>query len=325
MILLATYNGEQYLSEQLDSIIDQSYRNWTLLIRDDGSTDNTLSVINKYLLLDDRLQLFKDNIGSTGSAERNFNLLCSEALKRNFDYYFFSDQDDIWHKEKINVFINKITAAEQANKKRPLLLYSDLTVIDEHENVIHDSFMCYQGLKNENNKPLETLLTQNYVTGCAMMVNQSLLKMASPFPDNIIMHDWWLALCTSTTGKIIYIDKPLIDYRQHSANVVGAKGFWSRINPFVKGVILHWIEGNEQFLSTITQSKTLYQWLAHHEQDDERDEVMNLVNRYSLLLSLGRFKRIARVFKLGVGRQNLIMQIAFLIRVFFMSPNNKND
>ena len=323
IILMAVYNGESYLSEQIESIVDQTYENWTLLIRDDGSTDDTLPIIKKYSDSDERVELLVDDKGFSGSSKNNFNVLCAEALQRNYDYYFFSDQDDVWVNNKIEVFLDELIKVDQDSLDKPLLLYSDLSVVDENKKMINQSFMNFQGLKNKDKESLKTLLVQNYVTGCAMAINKSLLTLSHPFPKNIIMHDWWLAICAAATGKIVYINQPLIYYRQHSLNIVGAKGFWSIVNPFDNGFISHWSEGKERFKATIIQAGELYTRLLSIKHNDSVSRALKVSKNYSLLLSSGRFRRLIIVMRLGAGRQGVISYLFFLGRLFLMPRENK--
>lgn len=319
---MTTFNGEKYLSEQIESIVSQTFENWTLLIRDDGSIDDTLSIIKKYLALDKRLELLIDDKGSSGSAANNFNLLCLEALKRGYDYYFFSDQDDVWVKDKVNIFLNQMIDFEGDKKPQPVLMYSDLFVVDENNTTIHNSFMDYQSFKNEQKEPLKTLLVQNYVTGCAVLVNQHLLSLACPFPKEIIMHDWWLALCTSAVGKIHYINKPLVSYRQHSSNTVGAAGFWSIINPFDYGFISHWAENKEGFKATIRQAGELHKRLLDANNYDV-SKALKLTEIYSTLLSHNAYKPLMNVISCGLKRQGFVPYFMFLGRLAFMPKNNE--
>ena len=102
-----------------------------------------------------------------------------------------------------------------------LLYYSDLEVVDQNLRQIHPSFMRYEELEHEAHNPLQVLSTQNFVTGCTVLVNRTLLEFATPIPDEIILHDWWLALCAAACGRIRFIDEPLVRYRQHSRNQIG--------------------------------------------------------------------------------------------------------
>lgn len=218
-ILMATYNGEKFLSKQIDSILAQSVKNWELFIHDDGSTDKTASIINKYVeLYPEKIHIVSGE--ATGNAKSNFFYLMSVVDAK---YIMFSDQDDYWLKNKIEVTFNRMKAIENGNIETPVLVFTDLKVVDSELRVISEKLSRYQNLETENTD-FNKLMVQNVVTGCTVMVNRSCLIKARTFNhDNIIMHDWWCALVASYFGKISYVNQSLMLYRQHDVNSVGAQ------------------------------------------------------------------------------------------------------
>ena len=219
-ILLPTYNGAKYLAEQLDSIVDQTVTPTRIVIRDDGSTDNTLEILQTYQAQYPQLFTIITDTHNLG-AKGNFNYLFAYALKHtNSDYFLCSDQDDVWHKDKIASLL--FTANKKTNNNHPLLVFSDAEVVDNKLQRIANSTLAYQQL-NPDRVKLPQLLMQNPVTGCTTLFNRNLLQLAYPIAENALMHDWWLAVVASSFGEIIYLDKPLIKYRQHSDNDTGAQ------------------------------------------------------------------------------------------------------
>lgn len=227
-ILLATYNGERYLSEQLDSILSQSYSNFTIFISDDCSSDKTKIIISEYMK---RYPSKIVDIGNTvhfGSAKKNFiNLLFTVES----DLFLFCDQDDIWssnHVEKLISCYNTICKENDI----PILIHSDLTVVDSQLQIISKSFFRYSRLPKYQNKRLYFI--QNNVTGCTCLINKQLKdfvfqdekKLFSSY-DCIPMHDLFFAIIASYFGRIIFLDESLIQYRQHENNSVGAKSVTS--------------------------------------------------------------------------------------------------
>lgn len=101
-------------------------------------------------------------------------------------------------------------------------------MVDSNLKTIHDSYLNFEKLKRNTQSPLKTLLINNFVTGCTIGMNRALLKMACPIPDQAFMHDWWCALCAAATGKIGFINKPTMLYRQHHHNTIGSKGFYGK-------------------------------------------------------------------------------------------------
>ena len=227
-ILMATYNGEKYLEEQLESILSQSYQNFQILIRDDGSIDSTRSVLAEYQKRYPEKICLYFNDGESDGAVNNFSKLMDLSTA---SHVMFADQDDVWHLEKVETLLSEMTALEnRLGKDVPLLVHSDLFVVDEQLDLVSKSFWRYSGLT-----PMKThfgrLLHQNVVTGCASMANRKLVEIATPIPNEAIMHDWWLALAASAMGKIRKIGKPTVYYRQHQRNVLGARNFsWKPTN-----------------------------------------------------------------------------------------------
>jgi len=220
-ILLSTYNGEKYLSEQIDSILNQSYQSWRLLIRDDGSTDTTLAIVEQYTTAYPQ-KIIKingpaHNIGVISS----FELLLKESAA---DYIMFCDQDDVWLKDKIEISVQTLFKYENIHGKEcPLLIHTDLVVVDEHLQVIHPSFWGYTRLNPdiiEQNKYF--LAIANCITGCTILMNKAAKLVSLPFPETILMHDAHIGLKVITNGHIVHISRPTIYYRQHSQNKLGA-------------------------------------------------------------------------------------------------------
>ena len=221
-ILMATYNGEKYVHEQLESIFDQTYENWQLIIHDDCSADDTFSVIQKVVKeanCDDKVK-YKVNAIPCGGAAANFMglLQCAQS-----EYTMFCDQDDVWHSDKIEKTLNAMKHAEaKYGSKTPLLVYTDLNVVDKDLHRISDSFVEYMKIPKE--LKLSRLLLQNSVTGCTVMMNRSLyqLMQRAVKTDKIIMHDHLAALLAVIFGKAIFVKESTMDYRQHEKNSVGA-------------------------------------------------------------------------------------------------------
>lgn len=214
-ILMSTYNGEKYLKEQINSIINQSYLDWHLYIRDDGSTDNTTKIINTYIKKDDRIKFFNQNHIENIGINKSFLQLLNDTTA---EFYMFSDQDDVWKKDKI---LLSVKAMEEKNKaKQPACVFTELQVVNKVLTPLR--------LMNNQNVwyDFTHFLFGNCVTGCTMMINQQLkskLKLKLTNIDKIYLHDWWIALIASAIGKLIYIKEPTILYRQHGDNVEGSK------------------------------------------------------------------------------------------------------
>ena len=221
-VLLASYNGAAYIREQIDSILAQTYENWHLTGSDDGSTDATPEILEDYA------RRFPDKITRVfsgrrfGNARDHFFWLMAQC---EAEYMHFADQDDVWHPEKVRIMQQALEQAEaQYGAQTPLLVFTDQAVVDEDLKPLAPSLMKMQQQSPEKTD-YRNILFQNIVTGCTSAINRSLANLAGQCSDTtqVIMHDWWLALVAARFGKLVYLDLPTLDYRQHGDNSVGAK------------------------------------------------------------------------------------------------------
>lgn len=216
-IVMATYNGEKYIKEQIESILNQTYKDIRIIVRDDGSTDNTVSIIKSFQeKMSDKIVLIQDDV-KCGSSKSNF----MQAMKSSTsDYIMFSDQDDVWLENKVEHTFNAMKIAEsEIGQEKPILVFGSYKLVDENLNEIIDK-------KNQRQEAayildFTNLLVQNYVHGCLMMINRKLADYMGGYDDAILMHDWWAALIASGGGRVIHVDEIMMLYRQHSNNVVG--------------------------------------------------------------------------------------------------------
>lgn len=218
-ILLATYNGERYLAEQLDSILAQTEQNWRLVIQDDCSSDGSAALAKRYAsIYPDRIKAVQRSEPS-GSAKNNFFSMLQYV---DTDYWMTCDQDDIWLPDKIEVALGAMHSLEAKYANAPFLVHTDLTVIDENRNILATSMFSYQKL-NCKRDSFANLLAQNIVTGCTALMNRTLLDKINSVPEWALMHDWWFALVAAAFGKIAFVEQQTVLYRQHGENSVGAK------------------------------------------------------------------------------------------------------
>ena len=207
LVLLSTYNGEKYVETQVNSVLKQKNVDVDIFIRDDGSKDNTVAVIEK--LNDSRISIFKEeNKGATNSF---FELIKKAPLE--YDYYALCDQDDYWEEDKLYAAAVKLKDVDQ---KKPALYYSGQKLTDKNLQNI-----------SEHNIDIKRSLGANFVfnqmAGCTAVFNRVLLeKLKRYVPQNVFGHDvWCFKLCAATGGTIVVESKGHILYRQHGNNVVG--------------------------------------------------------------------------------------------------------
>ena len=217
-ILLSSFNGELFLGRLLDSIFNQTIFNWRLIIRDDGSTDNSVGLVMYYKnLYPDKIVFIEDGKGNLG-AKNSYSELLNYA---NTPYIAFCDQDDIWKENKLEVMLNRMKREElQHGVGMPILVHSDLELRNEQLNLIDSSFYNFTGL-NPNYVNSSIIFSKNVIPGCAMLLNKSLVDLAKHIPKEAIMHDYWFVLHAKYFGKISFINNSLLVYRQHKNNSLG--------------------------------------------------------------------------------------------------------
>ena len=208
-VLLSTYNGEKYIKEQIESILNQKEVEVSLLIRDDASSDKTIEIIGKLADKNNNIIYYKDE--NLGPARSFMDLLYKSG---EYDYYAFADQDDIWQKQKLISAINMLKEKEN----EPSLYMSALEVVDENLNLIETK-------KVNGNLSFEGEMIRNFATGCTMVLNKKLCDIIKQYnPSYLIMHDSWITrVCYAVGGNVIIDDNSYIKYRQHTGNVLGYK------------------------------------------------------------------------------------------------------
>ena len=251
-ILLATYNSEAWLGEQLDSILAQDFPDFELLIRDGGSTDGTQELIRQYQ------HRAPEKIRFLGQGRARACENFAELLRHSDgDLIMFSDHDDVWMPDKISSFVTAYRELEkQYGGQTPLLIFSDAVVVDRQMNVLHPSLIRYQNLDSRR-LTLDRLLLQNAVSGNGMMMNRALADLALPIPETAAMHDHWIALAAAAFGRIRYLEKPTLYYRQHGDNVLGATNY--SLFVFLRRLKLGREKIRERFLRNIVQATTFGQ------------------------------------------------------------------
>lgn len=285
-VLLSSYNGEKFISEQIDSILEQKDVEVKILIRDDGSSDSTLDIIAKYH--NDNIEVIKaNNVGATKSF---FELI---RLAGDADYYAFSDQDDVWLDYKLSAAVNKLKDHDNI----PAVYCSNTLLVDSNLNLI----------KKENKKPkisLESALIKNYATGCTVVFNKELMKFLKMNTNvDVPYHDWWVNLVALSIGGVsIFDDNAYIKYRQHGNNVVGGSGsFWlkwkSRLKRFF-GVPF----GRDVTASIILE---IYKGIESNKR-----AILNLLANY-------RNNKATILFSKNITSGNIIVDVLFRISLIF--------
>lgn len=302
-IVLAACNGKEFIEGQVFSILGQSESEFILLIRDDSSSDGTAALVKQ--IDDSRVRLLSetDKKGVIG----NFAALLNRAKSEPLKYFFLSDQDDVWLEDKLSRQLALMQELERQYPGEPILVHADLEVVDAQLEMIAPSFMRYQGIRHESQEALKVLLAQNFVTGCTVLVNRPLLELALPIPDEVMMHDWWLALCAAACGHIGFVDAPLVKYRQHGGNTVGAKSIG---NVLRSNWQKFWVMGMGNFEKSVVQAAELQ---ARIQRADPHAVCLEIIAAYASLLELKPIERLRTLNRFGIHaqsfRRNLLLRL----------------
>lgn len=218
---MATYNGEKYLQEQIDSLLSQTYTDWHLYIHDDGSKDNTSAIIKEYAEKHSKKVTILD-YPSQHCAWRNFLSMLKEVES---NYYMFCDQDDVWLPEKIETEYKAMKMVEdEKGKNKPIVIYSDLIVTDSQLNTLSPSLWKIAGIYPQLIHSFNDMAANTVISGCTTLFNNDAKSVSCHYTDNVTMHDAWLACCVMKHGGLLHpTERPTMLYRQHGSNTLGAQ------------------------------------------------------------------------------------------------------
>lgn len=306
-VCMATYNGAKYVEEQIESICKQSYSDWVLFIRDDNSNDETVKIVKRYVeKYREKIVLIEDKKILGGSSKKNFaGILSWVSENYKFNYFMFSDQDDYWLPTKIETSIKRIKKLE-SEYDGPILVHTDLRVVDQKLQTLGESFVKYRAL-NASVKDINHLLVQNNITGCTMCWNEKLNRILNLSDDYVVMHDWWMALVASCFGKIEFIDEQTILYRQHGNNVVGA----TNVNSL--SFIVQRLTGRAHVKETLVMSMDQAEAFATYYKNQLSSEQLNTIRKFAGLKKKCKFSKIVTVLQKKYLKQGIIQVIGELM------------
>ncbi len=304
-ILLATFNGEKYIEEFLESLEKQTFKSWSLIVRDDGSSDSTHTLLTNWLARTGKGYLVTDDLGNIGTIA-NFSRLTNFTRSK---YIMFADQDDVWRHNKIELLLNSIKLLENKGNKfvSPALVFSDLTVTNERLQTLAKSYLSHQGLVSLVPVNYKDILTQNIAPGCSMMFNSALLRMASPIPNNIPMHDWWFVLLSSLFGYIEFISEPTVYYRQHGMNQVGAPGG----STFYR--ILRVLRNIKQYRQNLLFAQSQASLIIERYRELLNSEQLTILSIFSNLSTRPPLIRQYFAFKAGIKKNSFSRSVALYL------------
>lgn len=304
-IIMATYNGGGYLKEQLDSIINQSWKNWQLYVRDDGSSDETMAILSEYEADESRIKVLHDDKGTLGICLNFAELMQHCAFSK---YLMFSDQDDIWLPEKVARTLDTMRASEALYGDVPILVHSDLCLVDEQLRVIDKSAEKYINLDPHVRNKLGKLLAQNYVYGCTIMLNKHLVDVSLPVPCEAENHDYWVSLIAASVGRMVYLPAQYILYRQHRQNFSGGISGGTFINR-LKRMTMGWQSVNDTVDIRIRQAYALRRRVG--DALSARDKKM--LDAFLACASSGGPKTVLVSLIHGISRQGALRTLIFYL------------
>lgn len=297
-VILSTYNGEKYITELLESVLAQDYSNFSLVIRDDGSSDKTRKILHEYKKLTNVELLFGEHLGVVKSFFELIKFAGNEA-----HYIAFCDQDDIWKRNKITRAVTQLE--EKIPFNIPGLYFCRYTLVDENLNIISYSDIPKRRLSFRN------ALVQCITNGCTMMINQKTRSfLINQIPSEALMYDWWIYLLVSSFGKIIYDPVPFILYRQHDRNTVGVSpsfvGKWkNRFSRFYK----RW--GQRKITEQAVEFREIFYDLMPQEKRNIIDNFVNSQRKLNLRIQYAFFPEVYRQTKID----NIILRILILLKM----------
>ena len=298
LIALCTYQGERFLVEQLESILTQTYQAFNLHIFDDASTDASIKIVKKYQKTHNNIHLHqnKHRLGFVKNFEQAIKILSSKSV-----YIALCDQDDIWHRNKLETSYQALSKLEQENPNIPCLVHSDLTMINETGKRLATSFFTEKHIQLSKEKSLAKILGYNGVMGNTILMNHQLAQRALPFPESLKYHDYWLALVNEAFGIRKTLDLPLINYRIHTLNASE-----NRKSQEIKDQPSPFTEDNRR--------KTLAYFLSHYDLNKKDRTTITAFYDY-LDLNKNKLTRLLLLLKYGFLRNNWYYRFRVLRRI----------
>ena len=301
-VLLATYNGEKYLPEQLDSLFSQTMQDFDLVIQDDGSTDSTLQCLESYRLrFPKRIKIHRNNI-KLGAAYNFLDLM----YKNRSRYLMLCDQDDVWLPQKIEKTFEEMKKMESIHgADTPILVHSDLKVTSQDLRIISDSYFRMAGVGTINS--IKQMVLQCNVAGCTAMYNGALAEMFRELPKNCVMHDFWLMQIAFCFGRTSCLLESQILYRQHQKNALGAKNVRGLGHKWYK--LTHSDEIRQALFASYRQAGELLRIYGHLLPPEDRQ----VLTAYAALPHMEKWDRLKVMKNEGLYRKGFLRTLSQIV------------
>lgn len=299
-VLMATYNGESYIAEQIDSIISQDYPNIEIMISDDQSSDQTVSILRQY---ESRYKNIRVSVNETRIGYvKNFELLLQNASGH---YFAFADQDDIWLPEKISVMMSAMLKREAEIPGKAVMVHTDSAMISDEGKILFPSYARYRSYFFSHQKDIPTMISKCGVMGNTILINVNLRKIVLPFHLDVVHHDYWITVINELLGSRVSIDKPLVHYRIHDTNTSGKLHLLKKKKALKSMRLLPYHDNNryEVLKGILTRFKIL--------EEDKRQILLFLnylraqkgwIKHYPIMVKEGFFKSNLRSHSKMLGR-----------------------
>ncbi len=321
-IILSSYNGENFITDQIESILDSDYQNFRLFVFDDVSSDSTVDIVKRFEEeYPEKVFLVRNSINK-GACGNFLSGVKFAARTAPADYYMFCDQDDVWLENRLSVCLENMERLEQEySPYMPIMLFTDAVLVDSELNSMGTTFFKADRL-NTKNLRFARILTENRCIGCTSFMNAALINMISGFDKRIRYHDWWAALIASAFGRLEYVDVPTVLYRQHSGNVVGQKNFTGyvkeRLNEMSQDHDLTCCNtGTDKNIIKKRIRKTIAQASAFHKiyGDELSDKNKRILREFIALGMADPFERRKLMLKNGFYKSGLLRNIGLFISI----------
>ena len=307
-IIMCTYNGERYLGQQIQSILANTRTDWQLVISDDGSVDATYEIIEAYRKQYPNKISARKHEASNGAARHFLEMIRTiKGEMQKDDLIMLCDQDDVWNQDKIERTDHVMQRLVAGNgNKTPLLVCSDVCITDSDLHVMEPSF-AKANHYNIKNIGFAQLMMENKVQGCTIMINKALADMIERIPGHMTMHDCWLGLVAAAFGKLEYINKPTMKYRQHAENVMGNINFWTDMRNK-----MHNLEKQREIvMSTTVQIAEFIEIYGDRLSEEHRKEA----TAFALLPQQNFLRRRYTIIKYRMWKSGILRNIGLMILI----------
>jgi len=312
-VLLASYNGERYIEEQLKSIAAQTYTDFQLIICDDNSQDETVRIIEKFRAKHPRIVLHQNT--TTLGYVKNFEKLIGLC---HTPYMALCDQDDIWKPDKLEKQMRYMHMTEAENKTIPVLIHSDLSVHNANGTQLHPSYFAYRGYALGSKKDLGHILGPCGVMGNTILFNQALKKLILPFPPMLTNHDYWIALISELFGTRVTLDTPLVRYRLHTHNASNTQASLSSRKHYLQ-FYLQCMRGDCRLPYTDSGREAVLQYLLDNYVVKKEAEDTIAAFLHYLRQQGSRSTRIYAMIRYAYVKKSIPFQIKTALKILFKS------